>query len=106
TRCALSGAPARSGMLSSPMRDRFKMHEHLEFYTVEELAEIVRVNARKLQTPLSDDAALELARRSRGTPRIANSRLAWARFFSASEADGAISLELARTALDKAEVDR
>src|ERR1700739_2465126 len=65
----LIGATTRSGMLSSPMRDRFKMHEHLEFYTVEELAEIVRINARKLQTPITDDAAHELARRSRGTPR-------------------------------------
>jgi Holliday junction DNA helicase RuvB len=102
----LIGATTRSGMLSSPMRDRFKMHEHLEFYTVEELAQIVRVNARKLQTPLSDDAALELAKRSRGTPRIANSRLWWTRNYAASEADGKISLDLARAALEMAEVDR
>src|SRR5499426_1005742 len=83
-RFTLIGATTRSGMLSSPMRDRFKMHEHLEFYTVEELAEIVRINARKLQTPLAEEAALELAQRSRGTPRIANSRLWWVRHFSAS----------------------
>jgi len=102
----LIGATTRSGMLSSPMRDRFKMHEHLEFYTVEELAKIVRVNAKKLQTPVSDDAALELAKRSRGTPRIANSRLWWTRNYSASEADGDITLDLARAALDMAEVDR
>jgi Holliday junction DNA helicase RuvB len=101
----LIGATTRSGMLSSPMRDRFKMHEHLEFYTVEELAEIVRINARKLQTPLSDDAALEIACRSRGTPRIANSRLWWARNYAASEADGAITLDIARQALEMAEVD-
>src|SRR5579884_1184377 len=69
-RFTLIGATTRSGMLSSPMRDRFKMHEHLEFYSVEELAQIVRVNARKLETPITDDAALELAGRSRGTPRI------------------------------------
>src|SRR5437764_12521055 len=62
-RFTLIGATTRSGMLSGPMRDRFKMHEHLEFYTVEELAEIVRINARKLNTYLADDAALELARR-------------------------------------------
>src|SRR5712692_11466909 len=68
-RFTLIGATTRSGMLSSPMRDRFKMHEHLEFYSIEELAEIVRINARKLQTTISDEAALELARRSRGTPR-------------------------------------
>src|SRR6266481_3408030 len=73
-RFTLIGATTRSGMLSGPMRDRFRMHEHLEFYTVEELAEIVRINARKLQTPIADDAAIELARRSRGTPRIANTR--------------------------------
>src|SRR5438270_2439614 len=54
-RFTLIGATTRSGMLSSPMRDRFKMHEHLEFYTVEELGEIIRINARKLQTPITDD---------------------------------------------------
>jgi holliday junction DNA helicase RuvB len=102
----LIGATTRSGMLSGPMRDRFKMHEHLEFYTVEELAEIVRINARKLQTVLTDDAALELAHRSRGTPRIANARLWWARHFAASESDGRITLDVARAALDMAEVDR
>src|SRR5436309_10543910 len=63
-RFTLIGATTRSGMLSGPMRDRFKMHEHLEFYSVEELSQIVRVNAKKLQTPLTDEAALELARRS------------------------------------------
>ncbi|MHB1425157.1 MAG: Holliday junction branch migration DNA helicase RuvB [Gemmataceae bacterium] len=102
----LIGATTRSGMLSGPMRDRFKMHEHLEFYSVEELAEIVRINARKLQTLLDDDAALELARRSRGTPRVANARLWWARHYATSEADGHITLEVARAALDMAEVDR
>jgi Holliday junction DNA helicase RuvB len=102
----LIGATTRSGMLSGPMRDRFKMHEHLEFYTVEELAEIVRINARKLQTSITDEAALELAQRSRGTPRVANARLWWARSFAASEADGRITLDVARAALDMAEVDR
>jgi Holliday junction DNA helicase RuvB len=101
----LIGATTRSGMLSSPMRDRFKMHEHLEFYSVEELAEIVRINARKLQTPLTDDAAIELARRSRGTPRVANARLWWTRHYATSEADGRVTLELARDALKMAEVD-
>src|SRR5262245_10375427 len=102
----LIGATTRSGMLSGPMRDRFKMHEHLEFYSVEELAEIVRINARKLQTPITDDAALELARRSRGTPRVANARLWWSRHYTTSEADGHITLDVARAALDMAEVDR
>ena len=101
----LIGATTRSGMLSSPMRDRFKMQEHLEFYSVDELAEIVRVNARKLQTETSDEAAYELAKRSRGTPRIANSRLAWVRNFAISEADGKINLDMAKQALEMAEVD-
>ncbi len=104
-RFTLIGATTRSGMLSGPMRDRFKMHEHLEFYSVEELAEILRINARKLQTPITDEAAIELARRSRGTPRIANSRLWWTRNFVHSEADGRITLDLARAALAMAEVD-
>jgi Holliday junction DNA helicase RuvB len=105
-RFTLIGATTRSGLLSSPMRDRFKMHEHLEFYTVEELAQIVRVNAGKLQTQIADDAALEIAQRSRGTPRIANARLWWTRHYATSEADGRITLEVARAALEMAEVDR
>jgi Holliday junction DNA helicase RuvB len=104
-RFTLIGATTRSGMLSSPMRDRFKMQEHLEFYSVEELAQIVRINARKLNTEIGDDAALELARRSRGTPRIANARLWWARNYATSEADGRITLEVARDALQMSEVD-
>jgi holliday junction DNA helicase RuvB len=104
-RFTLIGATTRSGMLSGPMRDRFKMHEHLEFYSVEELAEILRINARKLQTPITDEAAVELARRSRGTPRIANARLWWARNFATSEADGRITLDITKAALAMAEVD-
>src|SRR5881227_967820 len=76
-RFTLIGATTRSGMLSGPMRDRFRMQEHLEFYTVEELSQIVRVNTKKLGLPMTDDAAYELAHRSRGTPRVANSRLYW-----------------------------
>jgi Holliday junction DNA helicase RuvB len=105
-RFTLIGATTRSGMLSSPMRDRFKMHEHLEFYSVNELTEIIRVNARKLKTTITDEAAEEMARRCRGTPRIANSRLAWVRNYSASESDGTITLETAKAALEMAEVDR
>lgn len=105
-RFTLIGATTRSGMLSGPMRDRFKMHEHLEFYSVEELAQIVRVNAAKLNTPITSEAALELARRSRGTPRVANSRLYWTRNYAAALHDGHITEPIARDALDKAEVDR
>jgi len=104
-RFTLIGATTRSGMLSSPMRDRFKMHEHLEFYSVEELAEIVRINAKKLKTAMTDEAALELARRCRGTPRVANSRLAWVRNYSASESNGTIDLTITKAALEMAEVD-
>jgi Holliday junction DNA helicase RuvB len=104
-RFTLIGATTRSGMLSGPMRDRFKMHEHLEFYTVEELAQIVRINARKLKAEITDDAAIELARRSRGTPRVANARLWWTRHYATSESDGRITLETARAALGMAEVD-
>jgi holliday junction DNA helicase RuvB len=104
-RFTLIGATTRSGMLSNPMRDRFRMHEHLEFYTVEELATIIRVNAHKLRVPIADDAAVEMARRSRGTPRVANARLYWVRSFATSEAEGSIDLAIARAALDMAEVD-
>jgi Holliday junction DNA helicase RuvB len=104
-RFTLVGATTRSGMLSSPMRDRFKMHEHLEFYTVDELAQIVRINARKLHTEITDDAAVELAGRSRGTPRVANARLWWTRHFATSEHEGKITLDIARAALTMAEVD-
>ncbi|HEX3147691.1 MAG TPA: Holliday junction branch migration DNA helicase RuvB [Gemmataceae bacterium] len=105
-RFTLIGATTRSGMLSSPMRDRFRMHEHLEFYSVEELTRIVLVNAAKLKTPITDEAAHELAHRCRGTPRIANARLAWVRMFAASESDGKITLDIARAALDMQNVDR
>jgi Holliday junction DNA helicase RuvB len=101
----LVGATTRSGLLSNPLRDRFKMHEHLEFYSVEELARIVTINAKKLNTAISEDAAHELARRSRGTPRIANTRLWWTRNFAASEHDGKITMEIAREALKMSEVD-
>src|SRR4051812_26507136 len=86
----LIGATTRGGLLSSPMRDRFKVHEHLEFYSTEELAQIVKINAKKLETPITDDACLELARRSRGTPRLANNRLYWVRHYATSESDGKI----------------
>ncbi|MDB5305847.1 MAG: ruvB 2 [Gemmataceae bacterium] len=105
-RFTLIGATTRSGMLSGPMRDRFKMHEHLEFYSVEELATIVRVNAAKLNTPITEAAAHELAHRSRGTPRVANARLHWARSYAAAKHEGEITEAIARAALDMAEVDR
>jgi Holliday junction DNA helicase RuvB len=99
------GATTRSGMLSSPLRDRFHMHEHLEFYEVSELARIVAVNAGKLRTTVTEDAAWELAQRSRGTPRLANARLRWVRDYATARADGHITLSIARDALDMQEVD-
>jgi Holliday junction DNA helicase RuvB len=104
-RFTIIGATTRSGMLSSPLRDRFHMHEHLEFYEVEELAQIVAVNAVKLRTTITPDAAWELAQRSRGTPRLANARLRWVRDFATARADGQITLPIARDALDMQEVD-
>jgi Holliday junction DNA helicase RuvB len=104
-RFTLIGATTRSGMLSNPMRDRFKIHEHLDYYTVDELAQIVTINARKLNTEITPDASLEIAQRSRGTPRIANSRLWWARSYAASESDGKIDLPIAQAALKMSEVD-
>jgi Holliday junction DNA helicase RuvB len=105
-RFTLIGATTRSGMLSGPMRDRFRMQEHLEFYSVPELAQIIRVNAGKLNTTIDEDAATELAHRSRGTPRIANARLAWVRMYAASETDGVITMDVAQKALDMQNVDR
>ena len=104
-RFTLIGATTRSGMLTGPMRDRFKHHEHLDFYEVDELAEIVLRAATKLKTEIEKPAALELARRSRGTPRIALSRLWWARNYATSEADGKITVPVAQAALKMAEVD-
>jgi holliday junction DNA helicase RuvB len=99
------GATTRSGMLSGPLRDRFQMHEHLEFYDVDDLAQIIAINAGKLRTTVTPEAAWELAQRSRGTPRLANARLRWVRDFATARADGHITLAIARDALDMQEVD-
>lgn len=101
----LIGATTRTGLLSAPLRDRFHMREHLDFYTVEELAEIVCRNAQKLQVAIEDSAAEEIARRSRGTPRIANNRLRWVRDFATSRADGRITRAVAEAALAMQGVD-
>ncbi|PHR90461.1 MAG: Holliday junction branch migration DNA helicase RuvB [Blastopirellula sp.] len=101
----LIGATTRSGMLSAPLRDRFVLREHLEFYTDEELAEIVRRNAKKLKVSIDEDAALELSHRSRSTPRIANNRLRWVRDYATSKADGHITLDLANAAMKMQAID-
>jgi len=101
----LVGATTRPGLLSAPLRDRFVMREHLDFYSRDELAEIVRRSAAKLSMPMDDASADEIARRSRGTPRLANNRLRWIRDFSTSRAGGLIDVEIARTALEMQGVD-
>lgn len=101
----LIGATTRAGMLTGPLRDRFQIREHLEFYSLEDLTEIVFRNAKKLNVVITDDAATEVAIRSRSTPRIANNRLRWVRDFAQSKAQGKITLEVARGALEMAEID-
>ena len=101
----LIGATTRAGMLTGPLRDRFQIREHLEFYNDEDLTEIVRRNASKLNVVISDDAASEVALRSRSTPRVANNRLRWVRDFAQSRAAGEITVEVARAALQMAEID-
>jgi holliday junction DNA helicase RuvB len=101
----LIGATTRTGLLSAPLRDRFHMREHLDFYTVEELAEIVNRNAKKLRVEILDKAALEIAARSRSTPRLANNRLRWVRDYAQSRADGKITLQVARDALEMQGID-
>ena len=101
----LIGATTRAGLISAPLRDRFMIREHLDYYTPAELAEIVRRSAAKLEMPMDDDTAAEIARRSRGTPRLANNRLRWIRDFSTSRAAGRMDVDIARTALEMQGID-
>jgi len=101
----LIGATTRSGMLTAPLRDRFVRREHLDFYEDHELVEIVRRNSKKLRTEISDVAAFEIARRSRGTPRKANNLLRWARDFATSKADGKITNDVVTRAFEMLEID-
>jgi holliday junction DNA helicase RuvB len=101
----LIGATTRAGLLTSPLRARFGIVHRLEFYTETDLEEIVRRSARILAVPVDASAAKELARRSRGTPRVANRLLRRVRDYAQVRADGAISLEVAHAALKLLEVD-
>jgi len=101
----LIGATTRAGMLSGPLRDRFQIREHLSFYKDSELVEILSRNAKKLEVFLAPDAASEIARRSRGTPRWANNHLLWVRDFAQSKADGRITLPVAEKALAMRGID-
>lgn len=102
----LVGATTRAGDLSSPLRDRFGIVAKLEYYTEDELTEIVKRTGRVLNTTIDDDAAHELAKRSRGTPRIANRLFKRVRDFAQVLGDGNINLEIAKIALDKLKVDK
>jgi holliday junction DNA helicase RuvB len=99
------GATTRSGLLSSPLRDRFGQHYHLDFYGHEDLSEIIRRSARLLEVPIDDDGAVELAARSRGTPRIANRLLRRVRDFAQVNEITPIGREVTLAALDLLEID-
>ncbi len=101
----LIGATTRTGLLSAPLRDRFQMREHLDFYSIEELSEIIRRNANKLSVQITADACREIAVRSRGTPRLANNRLRWVRDYATSKADGNVTTEIADAALKMQGID-
>ena len=101
----LVGATTRAGMLTNPLRDRFGIVARLEFYTPEELQRIVTRSASLLELPISPDGALEIARRSRGTPRIANRLLRRVRDYADVRADGHATREVADAALTMLDVD-
>ena len=100
----LVGATTRAGMLSAPLRDRFGVVNRLEFYEVDELAEIVRRSAKIFNIDIDEQGAYEIARRSRGTPRLANRLLKRVRDFAQVKYDGVVSLKVANFALDLLEV--
>ena len=102
----LVGATTRAGMLTAPLRDRFGVVHRLEFYTVEELTEIVLRSAQVFHVPIEREGAREIARRSRGTPRLANRLLKRVRDFAEVKYDGNITLSVANFALDLLEVDK
>ncbi|RSL34397.1 Holliday junction branch migration DNA helicase RuvB [Salibacterium salarium] len=102
----LIGATTRAGMLSAPLRDRFGVHSRLEYYNKEELSQIVSRSGDLLEVPIDKEASVEMARRSRGTPRVANRLLRRVRDFAQVQGSGVISLEMADSALEKLQVDR
>ena len=102
----LVGATTRPGLLTAPLRDRFGVVEHLEYYTVKELKEIIRQSAQRLLVDIDDKGATELARRSRGTPRLANRLLKRVRDFAQVRYSGVITSDVATEALDLLEVDQ
>jgi Holliday junction DNA helicase RuvB len=101
----LVGATTRAGLLTSPLRDRFGIVQRLEFYSPEELEAIVRRSAGILNLPTDDQGAVEIAKRARGTPRIANRLLRRVRDFAEVEGDGVVTREIAISAMDMLQVD-
>ncbi|KWW31996.1 MAG: holliday junction DNA helicase RuvB [bacterium P3] len=102
----LIGATTRSGMLTAPLRARFGINSRLEYYDAETLTSIVNRSARLLDVKITSESAIEIARRSRGTPRIANRLLRRVRDFAQVKGDGTITLDIARYALQALNVDR
>lgn len=102
----LVGATTRAGDLSAPLRDRFGIVSQLEYYSLEELSQIVARTSRVMQTETDSDAVREIALRSRGTPRIANRLFRRVRDFAQVYNEGQISLDIAKTALDRLQVDQ
>jgi Holliday junction DNA helicase RuvB len=102
----LVGATTRTGLLTSPLRDRFGIINRLDFYTPEHLEKIVIRSSNILQTKITKDAAFELSGRSRGTPRIANRLLRRTRDFAQVKSDGKIEMNITRKALEAMEIDR
>jgi len=102
----LVGATTRAGLLTSPLRDRFGIVQRLEFYEVEDLARIVSRSAQLLEIPIDNQGAHEVARRSRGTPRIANRLLRRVRDYAEVRADGRVTAGVAQQALDMLNVDQ
>ena len=102
----LVGATTRAGMLTNPLRDRFGIVSRLEFYTVEELSRIVSRSAGLLELKMTDTGAVEIAKRSRGTPRIANRLLRRVRDYAQVKSDGVVSAEIADAALQMLDVDK
>ena len=101
----LVGATTRAGLLTAPLRDRFGMIHHMEFYTEDELKLIIKQSAKVLNVKIEDEGATELARRSRGTPRLANRILKRVRDFAQVKYNGVITETVAHTALDLMDVD-
>jgi len=101
----LVGATTRAGDLTSPLRDRFGIISKLQYYTIEELTQIVSRTSRVLDVPINNDAAIELAKRSRGTPRIANRLFKRVRDFALVKGNGIIDLDIVQMALDRLKVD-